>query len=205
MRVNAGGSPPGSTKKRYEKVVLVHGYTSSPSKQRYQIIAEELNRLGIEYAIPALPGDEDPQAKEWLETINREIKNTNLPIVLVGHSLGTRAILLYLDQYNVVVDTVIPIATFNNDIETNRDRKDQHYASFFEYKLDIKKIKNLANHFIVIHSKDDDTIDYQQAVDISKELGARLITYNHAGHFSGKENATDNANIFLEAIKSAIS
>lgn len=187
-----------------KKVILIHGYTSSPQRKKYQIIARGLNRLGVECSIPALPGGNQPYSQEWLKTIDKEVKSSPEPIVLVGHSLGTRAALLYLDKFEKKVDTVILIAAFNNDVESNRKRRGGAYADFFKYPLDLEKIKKLANKFIVVHSKDDSVIDYQQGVEISMELGAKLITYEDRGHFSGEENAEENSTVFLEVIKSTL-
>ena len=55
-----------------------------------------------------------------------------------------------------------------------------------------------------MHSKDDDSIDYKQGVEISNELGAELRTYENMGHFSGEEQAEENAKMFLEFIKSVL-
>src|SRR3972149_5813884 len=81
-----------------KKIIFIHGYNSSPKKKKYQIIADELTKLGVNFAMPQLPGGENPHSKEWLEIIDREIKSSKEPIILVGHSLGTRAALLYLDK-----------------------------------------------------------------------------------------------------------
>ena len=187
-----------------KKVILIHGYTSSPRKKKYQIISQELNKLGVDYSIPAFPGGEYPHSKEWLKIIDREVKKTTKPVVLVGHSLGTRAALLYLDKFEQKVDTVILIATFNNNFKEGRKRRDENYVDFFDYALDIERIKKLVNRFIVVHSKDDDSIYYQQAVEISNELEAELITYEDMGHFCGEERAEENAQIFLKFIKSVL-
>lgn len=187
-----------------KKVILIHGYTSSPNNKKYQIISQELDKIGVDYSIPVFPGGEYPHSKEWLEVIDREVKNTTKPVVLVGHSLGTRAALLYLDKFGQKIDMVILIAAFNNNFEENRNRKDENYADFFDYALDIEKIKKLANRFIVVHSKDDDSIDYQQGVEISNELEAELMTYENMGHFCGEERAEENAKIFLRFIKLAL-
>ena len=184
-----------------KKVIFIHGYRSSPKKKKYQIIAKELDKLGIDYSIPAMPGGEYPHSKEWLEIIDKEVKSSNEPVVLVGHSLGTRAVLLYLDKYNQKVDTVILFAAFNNDFEINRQRRNGNYADFWEYGLDINKIKKLANKFVVVHSKDDDSIDYQQGAEIARELGSELITYKNMKHFSGEEKSEENAKEFLKIVK----
>lgn len=187
-----------------KKVILIHGYTSSPKREKYQIISKELNKLGIEHSIPAFPGGKHPHSKKWLEIIDKEVKNTTKSVVLVGHSLGTRAALLYLDKSEQKVDSVILIAAFNNDFEENRKKRDGSYADFFDYALDIEKIKRLANKFIVVHSKDDNSLDYKQGTEIANELDAELITYEDMSHFSGEENTERNARLFLKFIKSVL-
>ena len=184
-----------------KKVILIHGYTSSPNNKKYQIISQELDKLGVDYSIPVFPGGKYPHSQEWLEIIDKEVKNTTNPVVLVGHSLGTRVALLYLDKFEQKVDTVILIATFNNNFEENRKRRHEDYLDFFDYALDIEKVKKLANRFIVVHSKDDDSIDYKQGVEISNGLEAELITYENMGHFCGEERAEENAKVFLKFIK----
>ncbi len=187
-----------------KKVIFIHGYTSSPKRKKYQLIAQELDKLGIDYSIPEFPGGEHPHSKDWLEIIDREVKNSDRPVVLVGHSLGTRAALLYLDKYEQKVDSVILIAPFDNNFEVHRARRDESFADFFDYALDIEKIKKLANKFIVVHSKDDDLIPYEQGVKISQDLGAKLITYEDRSHFSGEENAEANAKVFVDVVKQAL-
>lgn len=187
-----------------KKVILVHGYSSSPKKKKYKIISRELEKLGVEHSIPALPGGEHPRSKEWLEIIDKEVKGVDKPVVLAGHSLGTRAILLYLDKFEQKVDSVILIGAFNNDFKENRKKREGNYKDFFDYALNIEKVKKLADKFIVVHSKDDDSIDYQQGVEISRELGAELITYENMIHFSGEERAEENAKVFLKVIKSIL-
>lgn len=187
-----------------KKIIFIHGYTSSPKKTKYQIIARELDELGVEYSIPNMPGDEHPRSDDWLAIIDGEVKDSKFPVVLVGHSLGTRTALLYLDKFGKKVDTVILFAAFNNNYKLNRSRKDEHYADFFDYAVDIDKVRKLANKFIVAHSKDDDSIDYSQGKQIAKELGAKLITYEHMGHFAGEERAEENAEVFLEIVKSVL-
>lgn len=187
-----------------KKVIFIHGYTSSPKKKKYQLIAKELEKADIPYSIPALPGGENPHSKVWLEIIDKEVKGSRNPVVLVGHSLGTRAALLYLDKFERKVDTVILIAAFDNRYLENRNRRDECYSDFFDYPINIEKVKKLTDKFIVVHSRDDDSIDYSQGKKISKELGAKLVTYEHMGHFSGEEKVEENAKVFLNTVKSVL-
>ncbi len=40
-----------------------------------------------------------------------------------------------------------------------------------------------------MHSKDDDSIPYEQGVEIANSLHAELVTYEDRGHFYEPENA----------------
>ena len=184
-----------------KKVIFVHGYTSSPKKTKYQLIAKKLQTLGIDYSIPQMPGGEYPHSKDWLEIINREVNDSKDPVVLVGHSLGTRAILLYLNKYHQKVDTVVLISPSD---QKSKEKVKGNMADFYNVNLNFEKIKNLAGKFLVVHSKDDDTLPYEGGVGISKKLDSEFISYDNMGHFSGEENAERNATAFVEIVKSVI-
>lgn len=109
--------------------------------------------------------------------------------MLVGHSSGTRAVLLYLEKYQQKAEKVFIVAAFANDID-NAKRRDENYVDFFEHKIDLSKVKKLVGKFIVIHSKNDSSIDYQQGVEIARDLGAELVTFENRDHFSESENAS---------------
>lgn len=186
-----------------KKVVFIHGYTSSPHKKKYQLIAQELERLGVDYSIPALPGGEYPHSKDWLEIIDKEVSDPSNTI-LVGHSLGTRAALLYLDKFNKKVDTVILFAPLDNNFEENRKRCDGNFSDFFDYAIGIDNLKKLSSNFIIVHSEDDDAVPYEQGKKLAAELDAKLITYKNRSHFSGEENSEINAKIFVDIVKTAL-
>lgn len=170
-------------------IVFIHGYTASHLADWYPNISPELDKLEIDYVIPDLPGGEHPQASEWLEALHSVISSIQTPLVLVGHSLGTRTALLYLEKYQPKVEKVFLIAAFSNNTE-NGDRNDgEAYPDFFEHTIDLEKIKPLVGEFIVMHSKDDDSIPYEQGVEIAKDLNAELVTYEDRGHFSNPDNA----------------
>lgn len=183
------------------KIIFIHGYTASSKADWYPNISRELDKIGIDYAIPDLPGDELPHSKAWVEIIKKEVEASNKPVVLVGHSLGTRAALLYLDQYQKAVETVILISPLSNDT-SNADRHDgETYPDFFEYRIDLERVKSLAKKFVVIHSKDDSSLDYEiHGAPLAKELGAKLITFEDRDHFSEPENAP----IVLDILKSEL-
>ena len=178
------------------RIIFVHGYTASSRDNWYPEIASQLKNLGIDHTILDLPGGTSPHASEWLREIQKAVSQTSKPVVLVGHSLGTRAIPLYLEKYNPKVKAVLLIAAFANRLENAYKYDVDAYSDFFEHLIDIDSIKPLVEKFVVMHSKDD-PLDFEQGVEIARQLDAKLITYEDRGHFSGSENAP----IVLEALR----
>ncbi len=171
------------------KIIFIHGYTASHLADWYPQISESLNELEIDYVIPDLPGGEKPHAKAWLEIVHSEVKSAGKPVVLVGHSLGTRTALLYLDHYQHPVRAVFLVSAFANRIENAGRNRGEAYPDFFEYKVDMVRIKELCHQFVVIHSRDDDSIDYEQGKEIAGELEAKLVTLNGRGHMFEPDDA----------------
>jgi uncharacterized protein len=171
------------------KIVFIHGYTASSKENWYPDISKKLEKLEVDFEIPDLPGGEHPHASDWLGVIHKTASNSDKPLVFVGHSLGTRAILLYLEKYQPKnIKTVFLIAGFANRIENATKYDGDGYPDFFVHKIDIRKVKGLVGKFVVVHSKDDD-LHFEQAEEISEELGAKLISFTDKGHMSDPENA----------------
>lgn len=183
-----------------KKVIFIHGYTASSRADWYPDISEELDKLGVDYSIPDMPGGRYPHWKDWLPIIEKEVNTNNNPIVLVGHSLGTRAILLYLGKTEKVFDTVILIAPPNNNVEKGKKRAEGKLSDFWEYEIDLVELQSRANKFIVIHSRDDSVCDYEGGIDIAKGLDAELVTYDDRDHMS----EPDNAPYVLEVLKTVL-
>jgi len=179
------------------KIVFIHGYTASHLSDWYPNISPELERLGVDFVVPDLPGGEHPHANEWLETLHDVISKLDKPIILVGHSLGTRTALLYLEKYKLKVEKVFLIAALANRKENAKRRDGKAYPDFFENNIDLDEIKPLVSKFIVMHSKDDDSIPYWQGKEIANDLNAELITYEDKGHFYNPEHAS----IVLEELR----
>lgn len=173
------------------KIIFIHGYTSSSTSDWYPNIAAELATKNISYAIPNLSGGKQPHANDWIQEIHKEIEQSKDSIVLVGHNLGSRAALLYLEKHPIPnLHALILIATFNNTLENSTRNKSEAYPDFFVHKVDTQKIQALTKTRIIMHSMDDESIPYQQARDMTRDLNATLLTYRDRGHFTEPENYT---------------
>lgn len=171
------------------KILFIHGYTATPKTDFYPALSPLLDSVKADYIIPRLPGDKHPHSNEWLHLIHESVKNCSKPLIIIGHSLGTRAALLYIERYKPQVECLILIAAFANRVE-NAQRKDgDSYPDFFSHKINTEKVKNMVKKSYVLHSRDDHSIAYEQGVEIAKDLNAELITFTDRDHFSSSTNA----------------
>lgn len=170
--------------------IFVHGYTSSSQGDWYPQMAAKLDALGASYAMPDLPGGDRPEASEWLPIIHQEVKKADNPVVLVGQSLGTRAVMLYLHDYpSTIVAAVFLVATFNNDLKANKYKRGEGYANFWEYPIDPDQLKIQADKWVILHAYDDQNIPYTQAKDMAGLLDAKLVLSRGQAHFNDPSHA----------------
>lgn len=171
------------------KILFVHGYTASSKVDFYPILCPLLDKSGVDYIVPDLPGNEHPHAIEWLTTIHEAVKNNIKPLVIVGHSLGTRAALLYIEKYKPRVEHLFLIGAFANRLENAKRKGGISYPDFFDHIIDLSVIKDHVAHSYVLHSKDDSAISFKQGEEIARDIGAELIPSEKRDHFSSSSNA----------------
>jgi len=173
------------------KVIVVHGLNGSSKTDFFPLLAKELEKNHIDFDISDFPGglfNSFPDAEKWVEKLHTIISKTTKPVILVGYSLGTRAVLLYLEKYKRNVDKVILIASTPNTTAVAH-AKQGRVRTFFRHTIDLRQVKKLSKKFICIHSKDDPSTKYEWGVQMAKDLGAKLITFEDRGHFNRPECA----------------
>lgn len=183
----------------FPTVIFAHGYTSSPQADWYPEMRTLLEMEHIPFRMPALPGMLRPRPEEWLEILHREISSVEGSVVLAGHSLGTRAVLLYIEKYKPVIELGLLIAPPANETHENRQWSEELVAlkPFYAYVIDPAILKPQAKRWVVMHSTDDDTVSFDQGKLVAGELNATLLTYTDRGHFCNPKNAAE----ILEVLK----
>jgi predicted alpha/beta hydrolase family esterase len=82
-----------------KKVFLIHGFGSNPNGGWRPWLMGELTKQEVYICALSMPAPENPVCVERVDEISKHIeRNTNDEIYLVGHSLGTPAILRYLES-----------------------------------------------------------------------------------------------------------
>ena len=165
-----------------KKIYIVHGYTGYPDKNWFPWLKSELEKLGDEVKVLAMPHTESPQYSEWLSHIQSQVINPDGNTYFVGHSLGCIAILQYLNNLKsgIKVGGAVLVAGFSTPIHFTE------LNSFFDVPLDEEKIKNNANKIVAINSDNDPHVPYWQAEELEKRFGLELVKVHNGQHLNEK-------------------
>lgn len=164
-------------------IIDIPGYNHNSESMWHPDFRKYIIESGNEVNTLNLPGGKYPVFTEWYPIIEQAVTEASNPVILVGHSLGTRAVLLFLEQTQYSVQDIVLIAPFDNSLSNSSFRKG-NYANFFEHLVDIGKVKsNIKGSIKVIGSEDDANIPYIQAKNIATDLSAELISIPDSSHF----------------------
>ena len=172
---------------KQKKIIIVHGWEASPENHWFPWLKLELLKLGCAVLIPAMPNTNHPIMNEWVLHLEHIIGKPNENTYLVGHSLGSVAIVRYLESLSEreKIGGVILVAGFLEPIG---------YAeldSFFATPFDFEKIKSITKNIISIHSGNDSVVPMRNSELIEDNLGAERIIVQNAGHFNGGDGFTE--------------
>ncbi len=171
-----------------KKVFLVHGFGGQPNGGWRPWLMSELDKIDIYACALPMPTPSTPVCSEWVEEIHRYVeKNKNDEIYLIGHSLGSPAILNFLESKDVLVSGVILIS--GRCINPTREETMSFYRKGGTFDFD--KIKAKAKNFLVIHGNNDDVVPFENAEVMSKGLDAELIAVKDGRHLGGKDGFSE--------------
>lgn len=171
------------------KVFIVHGFQGEPNGGWRPWLMGELAKLNVYACALPMPTPHEPVREEWMAEIARVVKDSGEEIFLVGHSLGVPAILNYLESVpEKEFAGVFLVAGLHSKLRVNEpDAAIRRADNFFSHPFDFDTIKQRAKKFVVIHGEDDNKVPFSHAEDLSKWLGAELISVPKGKHLSGQD------------------
>ena len=169
------------------RVIICHAYNTPYTDNWYQWLEKNLRERGYEAEVLDFPNISKPSEKEWVETI--KTSTSNKPITFVGHSLGCRAILAYLNQYEIKVDKIVLVACpqyWNGIIDTRPALK--AYVDEMQ-EIDFDLVKNLVNEIYLFHGTNDPILSLKDIEFLKEKFGDKAQTYisDTYGHYDVKE------------------
>lgn len=161
------------------RVVLIHGYKSSFADAFWPWVRDELTRRGHDVITPELPNAADPVCQDWVDAINRSIRDVHGDTIFVAHNLGCVALLHYFEQANMSGTPKVSIL-INPVFHIGAER----FASFFDPAVDMDTVEWKSQEYILLRAKDDTTIPRSHVERYERELNGRVVEVESGGSFS---------------------
>ena len=172
-----------------QRVFLVHGWGGSPEGDWMPWAKREIEKLGYEVFVSKMPDTENPKIDPWLNTLSKTIGVPKKDDILIGHSIGTLAIIRYLQTLNKgeIIGKVILIAPWQTlTLDENEDPK---IAEPWQVEdIDYDKIKTKAKSFVAVFSKDDPWVPFEENKKyFAEKLDPEIVVKDKMGHFNMQE------------------
>jgi len=170
-----------------KRVLVVHGYGSSPNAGWKPWLKEELEKRKFSVFMPQMPGQMRPKLEKWVDVISKLVGKPDMQTYLVGHSIGAVAVPRYLETLKdgERIGGAVLLAGFTDDLGHEVLR------NFFPRPLDYGKIRAHCGKIIAIHSDNDYYVDLRH--------GAEFIVMRNHLHFSSADGFT-KLPVLLESI-----
>lgn len=174
-----------------KKVVLVHGWGSSPDGEWLPWLRDELENRGFEVLAPEMPGTDDPKIKDWVEHLKNVVPKTDKNVYFVGHSIGCQTILRFLCEPDIkeIGGAVFVAGWFHIK---GLDKEDVEVARpWIEGLIDLGKVRKKIGQTVAIFSDNDPFVPIDDAKIFKEGLGAKVIIERNKGHFTDEEGITE--------------
>lgn len=168
-----------------KKVYLIHGWGGSCEGGWFDWLKEELIKKKIKVYAFDMPNTEHPKIEEWVNYLERNIKNVDEETYFVGHSIGCQTMMRFLEKlpkHKVVGGCAFVAGWFNLVNLNNEEMLIAH--PWINTNIDFERIRRHTNNFLGVFSDDDPYVPLSNKDIFKEELGAKIITKKKGGHFN---------------------
>ncbi len=149
-----------------QKVLLVHGFSWTAENGWYPSMKRSLEETGFEVLTPTLPCTNGPSVEQWMDILKPYIEQLGEEDIVVGHSIGGRAILEALEQTQKRIGRLILVAPaigeYPQERYEERLAKEPTRKADFDFLRDFvrkpvqwDKVRSLMASAVVMWSTDD--------------------------------------------------
>lgn len=173
-----------------KKVYIIHGWRGYPKEGWFPWLKKELEKRGFNVHIPKMPDADTPNIKNWINFINKNVKDLDKETIFIGHSIGCQAILRFLELKKEKIGGAVFLAGwFNLTEEATPTQEEMLIAQpWIEEPINFKKIRKNLKKVIAIFSDNDPYVKLDNKGIFEKELNAKIIIEHNKHHLGGEAN-----------------
>lgn len=183
-----------------QRAFIIHGYLGYPEEAWLPWLKTMLEKRGYQVFLPAMPHPDRPAIAEWIDFIGKLVGEPDAGTVMVAHSLGCEAVLLYLEALGATAKSVgrtvlvagrFPTGMPIEEAET-RIEGDEILKPWLTAKADPKRVRMAAGKCTVILSDDDPYVPIDDArASFQGNLAVEIVIEHGKGHFNEDDNITE--------------
>ncbi len=182
-----------------KRVFVIHGWDGYPEEGWFPWLKRELEQRNFEVTVPAMPDPSTPQLDAWVEHLASVVGTPDEHTYFVGHSMGCRAILRYLEMLPEAarVGGVILVAGWIvlTPVTMRTPEEKEIVKQWLSRPPDWERMRRSTNNFTAIFSDDDEYVPPENWDAYRDQLGAQIIIEHERGHFSGSDGVTELPNV----------
>ncbi|MDC9603533.1 RBBP9/YdeN family alpha/beta hydrolase [Xenorhabdus griffiniae] len=171
-----------------KRIIIVHGYTASPSSHWFPWLKEKLTEQGAEVIIPTMPDTSSPKPEAWAKMLMEVVSKADKDSIFVGHSLGCIMLLRHLEtirSQHLHIGGYILVSGFDSPQITLPE-----LDSFVVEPLDYAFLREITEHRFSLISSNDEIVSPQSSLALAHSLQTELINIDNGGHFLDRDGFT---------------
>lgn len=167
-----------------KNALILHAWQNGSDAHWYPWLKTELESRGYTAYLPKIPTMDTltPDLKTQMDFIEKTIPFSD-DFIVIGHSLGSLLAMRLAEKYKF--SKLFLVAGWDFDDLT------VEHQSYWPNKLNHALIKKNVKEIYVTSSENDPYMTAFSMEEMSKRLGAKLITVPSAGHFTDKFGITE--------------
>ncbi len=179
-----------------KRVFIIHGWDGRPDQHWLPWLKSELESKGFLVEAPQMPEAEHPRKSAWVSYLARLVGEPSQDTYLVGHSIGCKAVLRYLEtlEEGGKIGGAVLVAgwvTLTNMSERTPEETEV-INDWINPPFDFAKIRSHAGNFTAIFSDDDPEVPLEENKETyEKKLGAKIILEHNKGHFTADDGVVE--------------
>ncbi len=174
-----------------KKVIIVHGWESSPEDAWLPWLKKELLQRNYQVIVPALPHPEKPKIADWISFLKQEIGLVDENTLFIGHSIGAQTILRYLEQLpeGQMVGKLILVAPWLTLHELETKEEQEVAQEWLETPINFANVMSHTSEITILLSDDDPWVPLTENKHLfEKNLHARVIVEHAMSHYNREAN-----------------